>query len=144
MTLDSRLIAVVNTIAIAVKNNQVKTWDLTTLSTTQKDTIVQAINELKNLITQEWADRASAINTAIANALEGEDLSDLADAVAGLAQTDNGLVSAVVSQAFSEAQKIQARANIGWASQEDLDTLTTNVGNTEQDLVAVFNATYNA
>jgi len=115
--------------------------DLSGLTTTEKATFVAAINELHALINSTGAaavvlddsaesattvyssSKTKAVITAdIAAALEGEDLSDLAASVVALAAADNDLVSAAGLQTFSAAQQLQARQNIGAASQADLDT----------------------
>lgn len=137
MTLELRIKALAETIATQTKNIKVKQWDLTLLTTTQKNTLVWAINELvSNISTLDW-DVTTRISTAIATALEWEDLSDLADSILALVQADNWLISAVAVQAFSEIQKTQARTNI-WA------IASSDVGNTDRDFVTDFNNIYNA
>ena len=121
----------------------------TSLSTTDKSSLVAAINEtlgvaqaaantggaviddsVTNLV-NAWSSTKinSEITSAITNALEGEDLSDLADAIANLQLTDAGLVSANTAQSFTAAQQLQARQNIDAAS-------ATEVGNTDYDFEA--------
>jgi len=124
--------------------------DLTALSTTNTSSLVSAINEVLGLanqpngaqindattnLTEVWS--SSKVNTEIASAvstaLEGEDLSDLADSITALAQADNGLISAVQAQTFSEAEKTQARSNIDSAS-------SIGVGDTDHDFLAEVNS----
>jgi hypothetical protein len=56
----------------------------------------------------------AAINALINGAgVDSDSLKELADQITALAQADNGLISAVAIQAFSDAQKQRACANIG-------------------------------
>lgn len=137
MTLDTRISWLVTTIATTVKNLKVKQGDLTTLTTTEKNTLVWAINELKSSLWILDSDVTTRINTAIANALEGEDLSDLADQILALVQADQWLVSATAVQSFTDPQKTQARNNIGAVASSD-------IWNTDNDYVTIFNNIYNA
>jgi hypothetical protein len=137
MSLELKIKALAETIATQTKNLKVKQWDLTTLTTTEKNTLVGAINELASELWTLDSDVTTRINTAIATALEWEDLSDLADQILALVQADNWLVSAVAVQTFTELQKTQARTNI-WAVSSD------SVWNTERDFVTDFNNIYNA
>ena len=137
MSLQTKITALAETIATQVKNIKVKQWDLTTLTTTEKNTIVWALNEVKASIWTLDTDVTTRINTAIANALEWEDLSDLADQILALVQADNWLVSATAVQSFTDPQKAQARSNINAAS-------ATDVGDTTRDFVTDFNNIYNA
>lgn len=106
---------------------------LSSLTTTVKSSVVGAINELHTAIasqltiddtstssTSVWSSAKvdSAITDAVAVVINGaatdeDTLKELADKITALAQTDNGLVSAAAAQAFTDAQKAQARANIG-------------------------------
>lgn len=122
---------------VAAKLNYLKgeIGTLTGLSTTDKSSLVAAINEVKAIAdsaagggavlndgatnsTEGWTSTkiVSEITSRIANALEGEDLSDISDQIAALIQADNGLVSATANQSFNAAQQEQARTNIGAAS----------------------------
>ena len=125
--------------------------DLTTLDTTVKNTVVGAINELVSILNNIDGDLiddvspagdkvysslrteqivSTEIASAITTALEGEDLSDLADSITALAQADNGLVSVTSPQGFSISQQITGRNNIGAASEIALQDLFTNLFNT--------------
>ena len=138
---------------VVAKLNLLKTeiGSLPGLSTTDKSNIVAAINEVKAIAdaaagggatindtvtntTTVWS--GSKINTeitsAIATALEGEDLSDLATAIANLQATDLNLVS-VISQSFNLTQQAQARANIDAAH-------ATEVGDTDYNFDADIDA----
>lgn len=115
------------------------TPSLASLSTVDKTNLVNAINELKSAVdtlkstpggvqisdattttNATWSSNKinSAITAAIAalvnNAPAAQDtLKELADSIAAVAQADAGLVSAVSSQSFTTAQKLQACQNMG-------------------------------
>ena len=137
-----------------LKSNQ---GDLTKLSTSDKTSLVNALNELKTTIDNKtsindsqtttantWSATkiSNEITTAITNLINGADVSsdtlkELADKIAALAQTDNGLVSPNQSQAFTEQQKAQARSNIDVYSKAEIGDINTN-------FVATINTTYNS
>ena len=137
-----------------LKSNQ---GDLTKLSTTDKTSLVNALNEIKTTIDNKSAINDSQnttantwsatkisneITQAITNLINGADVSsdtlkELADKIASLAQADNGLVSASQSQAFTEQQKAQARTNIDVYSKAEIGDINTN-------FVTTINATYNS
>lgn len=137
-----------------LKGNQ---GDLTKLSTADKTSLVNALNELKttidnksaindsqNTATNTWsATKISAeITTAITNLINGadsssDDFKDVADKIAALIQADNGLVSAIQAQAFNEQQKAQARSNIDVYSKAEIGDINTN-------FVTTINNTYNS
>lgn len=137
-----------------LKGNQ---GDLTKLSTADKTSLVNALNELKATIDNKtsindgqtttantWsaAKISSEITQAITNLINGADVSsdtlkELADKIVALAQADNGLVSASQSQAFTEQQKAQARSNIDVYSKAEIGDINTN-------FVTTINTTYNS
>lgn len=137
-----------------LKGNQ---GDLTNLSTADKTSLVNALNELKTTIdnkssindsqattTNTWSATkiSNEITTAITNLINGADVSSdtlkkLADKIASLAQADNGLVSANQAQAFTAAQKLQARSNIDVYSKAEIGDINTN-------FVTTINTTYNS
>ena len=137
-----------------LKGNQ---GDLTKLSTADKTSLVNALNELKSAIGNKstindsqtttantWSATkiSNEIATAITNLINGADassdtLKELADKIAALVQADNGLVSASQSQAFNEQQKAQARSNIGVYSKAEIGDINTN-------FVDTINTTYNS
>lgn len=110
--------------------------DLSALTQTTKTNVVAALNQLKGLIDSNtsavalaatiddvattaatdvaWSPQkiGSYVSSQIAAALEGEDLSDLADAVAAMAQADNGLLSFVAPQTLTGPQLTQLYSNI--------------------------------
>ena len=137
-----------------LKGNQ---GDLTKLSTADKTSLVNALNELKITIDNKSAINDSQtttantwsatkisneITTAITKLINGADVSsdtlkELADKIASLAQTDNGLVSANQAQPFTAAQKLQARNNIDVYSKAEIGDIDTN-------FVTTINTTYNS
>jgi hypothetical protein len=166
MTQEQRIVDLAVQAANTIKAVNAKIGNIANLSTTDKTSIVAALNELKSNInalpapssviddatpalnkTYSSTKITSLITTAVANLINGagsdsDTLKELADKIVALAQTDNGLVSTALAQAFSDTQKAQARTNIGAASANDLATLTTNIGNTDRDFVADFNTAY--
>ena len=73
-------------------------------------------------------------------------LKELADALAGdanyattIATKLAKVVAVDVIQTFTNAEKIQARDNIGAAADTELQTLKTDLGNVDADLVALYN-----
>lgn len=137
-----------------LKGNQ---GDLTKLSTADKTSLVNALNELKTSIGNNTSiddSKATAANTwsatkisgeittAITKLINGADVSsdtlkELADKIAALAQADNGLVSASQSQTFTEQQKARARSNIDVYSKAEIGDINTN-------FVTTINTTYNS
>lgn len=136
-----------------LKGNQ---GDLTKLSTADKTSLVNALNELKSTIDNKSAINDSQtttantwsatkisneITTAITNLINGagassDTLKGLADKIAALAQADNGLVSTDQAQDFTEQQKAQARNNIDVYSKAEIGDINTN-------FVTTINTTYN-
>lgn len=137
-----------------LKSNQ---GDLTNLSTANKTSLVNALNELKTLIdnktsindsqsttTNTWSATkiSNEITTAITKLINGadsssDDFKDVADKIAALIQADNGLVSAIQAQSFTAAQKLQARSNIDVYSKAEIGDINTN-------FVTTINTTYNS
>lgn len=166
MNLELRIKALAEQTANTIKAVNAKVGNTASLTTTDKTTVVAALNELRaNLLalptpssiiddaaasaskTYSSTKISSLITTAVANLINGaasdsDTLKELADKIVALAQTDNGLVSTALAQSFTDVQKAQARTNIGAASATDLATLTTNIGNTDRDFVADFNTAY--
>ena len=136
-----------------LKGNQ---GDLTKLSTADKTSLVNALNELKSTIDNKSAINDSQTTTAntwsatkisneitaaITNLINRDDassdaLKELADKIAALAQADNGLVSTNQAQDFTEQQKAQARNNIDVYSKAEIGDINTN-------FVTTINTTYN-
>ena len=137
-----------------LKSNQ---GDLTKLSTADKTSLVNALNELKDTVDNKtsindsqntagntWSatkisnEITKAINTLINGAdSSSDDFKDVADKIAALIQADNGLVSAIQAQSFTAAQKLQARSNIDVYSKDEIGDINTN-------FVTTINTTYNS
>ena len=136
-----------------LKGNQ---GDLTKLSTADKTSLVNALNELKTSIDNKtsindsqattantWSatkisnEITKAINTLINGAdSSSDDFKEVADKIAALMQADNGLVSTSQAQTFTAAQKLQARSNIDVYSKAEIGDINTN-------FVTTINNTYN-
>ena len=137
-----------------LKGNQ---GDLTKLSTADKTSLVNALNELKTTVDSKisindsqtttantWSATkiSSEITTAITKLINGADVSsdtlkELADKIAASAQANSGLVSASQSQTFTEQQKAQARTNIDVYSKAEIGDINAN-------FVTTINTTYNS
>lgn len=175
MTLEARLLALVNAIGPDIKALKTADGDLTALSTTAKSNLVAAINEVyamaqsaagggvaindaagDGVTTQTWsADKIgdsilasiNSLRTELTNgasaALDtfGEIATQLAadeTAAAALSTAVSNRVRYDAAQTLTGTQQTQARSNIAAADAAALSTLTTNVGNTDQDLVAAY------
>ena len=107
---------------------------LSGLSTTDKTSLVAAINEVKGMISgaaaviddaatandKTWSSTKiqSQINSALQSLLGGADgssdsLKELADQIAALAQADNGLLSFSQGQTLTTPQQLQGCTNLG-------------------------------
>ena len=137
-----------------LKGNQ---GDLTKLNTVDRTSLVNALNELKSTIDNKssindsqattantWSATKirNEITTAITNLINGadsssDDFKEVADKIAALMQADNGLVSTSQAQAFTAAQKLQARSNIDVYSKAEIGDINTN-------FVTTINTTYNS
>lgn len=142
MTLELRLKEAFERVAQVSKNNTVKLWDLSTLTTVEKTNLVSALNEVYSSVDTK-------ITTAVTNLINWADsasdtLKELADKITALVQADNWLVSAVETQSFTETQKTTARNNIWAAAQTNLTTLSDNVWNTDHNFVTDFDNIYNS
>ena len=137
-----------------LKGNQ---GDLTKLNTSDKTSLVNALNEIKGLIGSSpsindsqtttgntWSATkiSNEITVAITNLINGADtssdtLKELADKIAALVQADSNLVSAGQPQSFTAQQKAQARTNIDVYSKAEVGDINTN-------FVTTINTTYNS
>jgi hypothetical protein len=118
----------------AVNNADSKTGTLASLTTTDKTSLVAALNEVKAAIQSPtsvindavqatgstWS--SSKINTTINNALiallggadsSSDTLKELADQIAALVQADNGLLSFAASQTLTVGQQLTGCTNLG-------------------------------
>ena len=142
--LSTRIATEVKALRTLINGN---TADLSALTTTNKTSLVAALNELKTLIPAASAsiDDASTaagttwsstkinsqINAAIAALVNGapgssDTLKELADQLAALVQADTGMLSFAGAQTLTAEQKTQGCTNLG-------------VGEPETDFVTVFN-----
>lgn len=142
--LSTRIATEVKALRTLINGN---TAGLSALTTTNKTSLVAALNELKTLIPvasasiddastaggTTWSSTKinSQINAAIAALVNGapgasDTLKELADQLAALVQADTGLLSFAGAQTLTAAQKTQGCTNLG-------------VGEPETDFVAVFN-----
>lgn len=137
------------------------------LNTVNKDNLVAAINEIEAAVsaasgiddnttgtTSTWSSSriAAAIDAEVAELVDNapgtlDTLRELSQALGddpNFATTISTQIANRVrfdtSQTLNGTQQTTARSNIGAASAAALSTLTTNVGDTEADFVAVFNA----
>lgn len=150
----AQITALLKQVNNTLKSNQ---GDLTKLNTSDKTSLVNALNELKAMVSSSssindsqnttantWSATkiSNEITTAITNLINGADVSsdtlkELADKITALAQADNGLVSANQAQSFTAAQKLQARSNIDVYSKAEIGDINTN-------FVTTINTTYNS
>lgn len=138
--------------------------DLSALTTTQKTSLVAAINEIKQAqasatgINDTAASGSSTFSSTKINQLIAAAVSSIVGAAPSALDTLNELAAAlandenfasnliiqldnkvgVTAQSFTDPQKSQARANIGAASQSDLTNFQNAVGDTELDLVSIY------
>ena len=137
---------------------------LANLTTTDKSSLVNAINEVLTSAGVAIDDNNSTLTTTYSSskidAEISQAVSDLVDSAPAALDTLAELATAlqdndsditaittalsqrvrfdVNNQGLTTAEQQNARTNIGGASQSDLSTLTTNVGNTDRDFVADF------
>ncbi len=131
--------------------------DLTTLNTTEKASLVGALNELKSIIDNQssiddsntgndntWS--SSKISTEITKAInaliggagaDSDSLQELANQITALAQADNGLLSFAQAQNLNQTQKQQAQDNINVYSKDKIGDIES------ADFVATINAVFN-
>lgn len=173
MSLETRLVALAQAIGADIKALKIADGTLSSLNTTNKSSLVSAINELYTLMGSSGAtiddnagngatsvtwsadkifDSIEAAKTAVTNSLvngASAALDTLAELAAALGDDPNFATTIATEignrvrydavQTLTGPQQTQARSNIGAASASDLTTLTTNVGNTDKDLVADYN-----
>lgn len=121
---------------------------LSTLTTTDRTSLVAALNELKTLVASSsgindaatgtgstWSSTKiqNQINAAVTAIINGspasaDTLKELADQIVALAQADNGLLSFTQTQTLTAAQQLQACTNLG-------------IGDPATDFVAAIEAT---
>ena len=139
-------------VAASVASAVAKQGDLTTLTTTEKTTLVGALNELKTgltAVTSTAIDAATVqgmIDTGITALVNGapDALNTLNEIAAALAEDQtalDGILSALAKrvrvdavQNFTDVEKTQGRDNIGAAASADVGVVST------ADFVATYNA----
>lgn len=141
MTLEQRLVAVVQAIGADIKTLKANNGDLSSLSTTAKGNLVNAINEVYSLIgakatTTDITTAIDSLRTELMGAGVPEALNTLKE-IATYIESDTTLgvsLSTAVTkrvrfddvQTLTTGEKLQACTNIG-------------LGNPDVDLVSVFN-----
>lgn len=167
MSLLTNLQNLLTAIATDIKTHAAAIGALSSLTTTQKTSLVAAINEVKASIptagasindtstatTSTWSSSKTqqAITDAVNTLLNGapgalDTLKELADAI-----NDDAAFSATVTtalgnrvridtaaQGLTTTQQGNARTNIAAAAASDLSTLTSAVGDTTTDLAAAY------
>lgn len=158
MTRDARLIDAFSQIGIDIGGLTRDVGDVSQLNTTTKTSLVAALNEVlaalqaKTDIDDSAASTSSTYSSAkieekISTSIEelingapaafdtlkelGDALSNNSDAVAAINAALSKRVRVDAAQTFTEAEKAQGRANIGAASQSDLNALDGRVGAVE-------------
>ena len=156
MSIQTQLTNLTNSVAQALNNLDSRTGNITALSTSDKTSLVAAINEVKTSIDSfdpaliDDALDASTIKTysidkiktLIANVQSsilggaGEAYDTLQELATELQSNDGDItniltaqanrVAVDASQSFTEAQKTQGRDNIGAANQADIGDITTD------------------
>ena len=76
------------------------------------------------------------IAASVADALEGNDVSNLADAIGALEVAKMGLISADAAQSFSDVKKAQARTNISAGSAEDVAENAADINNNTSQIAS--------
>lgn len=140
------------TVAASVATAVAKQGNLTTLTTTDKTTLVGALNELKSgldSVTSTAIDAATVqgmIDTGITALIDGapDALNTLNEIAAALAEDQTALDGILLAlakrvrvdavQNFTDAEKTQGRSNIGAAFADDVGVVGT------ADFVATYNA----
>jgi hypothetical protein len=133
MTMQTNLASAFMRVVNATNAVNAKIGDLASLTTTEKSTLVGALNELKTALngaaiindsasgtTSTWSSSKiqTQINAAITALINGADgasdtLKELADKITALAQADAGLLSFGQAQTLSAAQQAQGGNNLG-------------------------------
>ena len=130
---------------VAVQFNAVKAihGDITTLTTTDKTSLVAAVNELQAAMQGGVGAAVNAALQALKDSILGgasgafdtlKELEDAVNAGGGMAAITDALRKCVrvdIAQTFDDTQKAQARANIGAYGAPE-------IGDPSRDLVAVF------
>ncbi len=149
-------IRTVELIKLVRDNTKASMGDLTTLNTTDKTSLINAINEILTMINNKssiddsqkttsntWSASkidtyiTSEINKLIGGADDNNDtLKELADKITALVQADNGLLSFAQTQTLSETEQAKGQANLNVYGKN-------KIGDIENaDFVATINSVY--
>lgn len=168
MTTEARILALANAVAADIKQINTNAGNLTSLTTAAKNSLVAAINELKEAISQVDTGiiddtAASLTRTYSSTKIEGkisaaitalvssapETLDTLNELATALANDPNFATSITTAlgnrvrvdeaQTFTAPQQLQGRSNIGAAEKSVLDQLLIDLGGLDTDYVAVYN-----
>jgi len=144
----TRLVGAINAVHNLVTTADAEIGDISTLTTTNTSSLTAAVNEVKTAIDAVsggasiddgaptsgtvWSSSKTQteIVTAVANALEGEDLSDIAAQITALVSADAGLLNVDAAQGLSSAQQLQGCQNL-------------DIGDPTHDYVTAINAGIN-
>ena len=170
MSLKTELESLTTVIGVRIRDLVAEVGAVSTLNTTDKASVVAAVNELHAILQVNAAlinDTAASTDTEktySANKITALLAQTRADILGGLAPaaldtitelaaflTDNTVASGLISQLanrvridevqnLSETQKTQAINNIGAASVLQVSDLSAAIGNTNTNFVSIFNA----
>lgn len=161
MTLEARVVALAQAIGTDVKTLTTAVGSLSGLTTTAKNNLVAAINEIAQAAATGIDDGVTgAASTWSSNKISSEisgAVSGLVDGAGAALDTLNELAAALgndpsfattiatqianrvrydEAQTLTSPQQARARANIGAAAASDVATLTTGLGTYDRDYVA--------
>lgn len=161
MTLEARVVALAQAIGTDVKTLTTAVGSLSGLTTTAKNNLVAAINEIAQAAAtgiddgvtgaaSTWSSTkiSSEISGAVSGLVDGagtalDTLNELASALGNDPSFATTIAASVANrvrydaaQTLTSPQQAQARANIGAAAASDVATLTTGLGTYDRDYVA--------
>lgn len=167
MSLVAQITAAFQAIGLDVKNIQLDIGNKTTLSTTDKTNLVNAINEVLSktnalindmagvgITDKTWsADKIIAYSQQIKSEILGGTVPEALDTLLEIAnqlQNDETELNAIALalanrvrvdavQTFTTPQKLQARQNIDAASDTEFQQFKTDVGDTATDFLGIYN-----
>lgn len=161
MTLEARVVALAQAIGTDVKTLTTAVGSLSGLTTTAKNNLVAAINEIAQAAAtgiddgvtgaaSTWSSTkiSSEISGAVSGLVDGagtalDTLNELASALGNDPSFATTIAASVANrvrydaaQTLTSPQQAQARANIGAAAASDVVALTTGLGTYDRDYVA--------
>ncbi len=166
MSLAANLVLLAQAIGLDIKDVNAKIGTMSSLTTTEKTTIVGALNELDSKIgalindalststTKTWSiDKiVQSINQAKSDILGGlpsaalDTIYELSQAIENDGVNITGILTSLglrvrvdAAQNFSVGEKLQGRQNIDAASDTEFQQFKTDVGSTSEDFVAAYN-----